>query len=157
MKFTKMRQDGKKLTHEELEQLGRDLVNELGSVGFITDHFTINSSRIDLKVHMKSFTINVTRLGYNASYNPMMKYKAGYKRTNLPTWLQRVSYNNIVNRLLDENNISCNVTSGPFTIRLGLDSMNQDDWLDQKPDYLIENENRGFIIKRINKHLSLVG
>jgi len=151
MKLTKLKisKTNKKLNHYLMEQISNTIVNKLALAGFITEGYIINSSRIDFKQHMRSFSIDINKLGYNASFNPHMNYKAGYKRTNTPTWNQRVHYNNIINTILTNYDISCNIKSGEYIIREGIKEFTENDWNYQRPDYEIQNKIRGFNIKRL--------
>lgn len=149
MKLTKIRTKNTKLNESHLKHLGIHLVNQLNNAGFITEYTILNSQSIKLGMHSKSFTVDVKRLGYNARYNPFRRTKLGYTRTSTPTWDQRVQFNDIVNSVLNEFGITCNVKSGPFTIRKGGISLNENDWNNQKPDYLWHNESRGFTIESI--------
>jgi hypothetical protein len=149
MKLTRIRCKGKKIHNDLMHVIGKHLRVTLKNAGFITEYYVINSSRIDLKLRMRSFKIDIGKLGYNASYNPHTEYKVGYRRTCTPTWQQRVDYNNIVNEVLDSFNVSCNIVSGCYTIREGLESMDEYDWQDQKPMWQYHNENRGIYIAKL--------
>lgn len=152
MKFTKIRNRfNEKLNETSLQVLSIELLKKLNEAGFITDWHIVNSQSIKLGMHSKSFTVDVKRLGYNARYNPFSRTKLGYTRTSTPTWDQRVQFNDIVNSVLNEFGITCNVKSGPFTIRKGGISLNENDWYSQKPDYLWHNESRGFTIESIEE------
>ena len=148
--------NGKKMKSSELEALVQTLLAKLEIAGFLTEGSVINSSSIKIGMRMKSFVINVQKLGYNARYNPYGKSKKGYSRTSTPTWDQRVQFNDMVNQVLNDLNISANVTSGPFTIRKGLDNFDESDWEDQKPEYLWHNEARGFKITEMPVQLKIV-
>jgi len=143
MKLTNIRcaVTGKKLNKVEMTMVADALENRLAMYGFITESYVVNSSRIDLKTQGKSFTVNTKKLGYNANighYNGYGNYyspstKSGYRRTNIPTWDQRVEYNNLVNSLLDTFKVSCNIKSGYFVVRQGADSFTETDWAKAVP------------------------
>lgn len=126
-----------------LEEIAADLRLKIADEGFITEVRVVNSSRIDLGLHMCSFKIDTKIHGYNTRHSP----HSNPKRSSTPSWNQRVTYNEIVNKCLDKYNISANVTSGVFTIRVGSDSKNESDWYDQIPHWMHHNESRGFYIE----------
>lgn len=132
-----------------LDVIASQLQHAIKRAGYISEVRVINSSRIDIGMHMCSFRVDVNVHGYNARYNPHMKYKAGYARTATPTWDQRVDFNNIVNSVLDKFKVSANVKSGDFIIRKGTECMTEDDWFDQKPEWMHHNEMRGFRIESL--------
>ena len=145
MKLTNIRDyQGKKLKPETLEFIANRLVVLLNEAGFITDCTVVNSSRIDLSYQKKSFVIDTARIGYNARLNPHMNYKKGYARTQIPTWSQRVEYNNIINEHLDLLKVSCNIKSMHYIIRQGNEAMTERDWEDQKTTWEYLNEDKGF-------------
>ena len=126
-----------------LEDIAADLRLKIADEGFITEVRVVNSSRIDLGLHMKSFVVDTKIHGYNTRHNP----HSNPKRTQVPSWDQRVLYNEIVNKCLDKYNISANVTSGCFIIRKGTESMSEYDWHDQKPEWMYHNESRGYYVE----------
>ncbi len=132
-----------------LQLLQSKLQYEITKAGYISDVTIMNTSRIDIGLHMCSFRVNTKVHGYNARYNPHMTYKAGYKRTSTPTWEQRVDFNNIVNAVLNKYKVSCNVTSGDFIIRQGTKVFTEYDWENQKPDYMHQNEMRGYRVEKL--------
>ena len=67
-------------------------------------------------------------------------------RTNVPTWNQRVTYNNVVNQVLTFFNVSANVKSGDYTVRHGLEAMTERDWYNQKPMWVTMNEDKGYYV-----------
>lgn len=148
MRITSIRdvRTNKKLSERDLHNLASFLEERLAGKGFITESAVINSSRIDLTLGGRSFKVDTTRLGYNAQYNPNLNYKAGYRKTDVPTWDQRVSYNNTVNSVLNMFGISSKVTSGNYLIRHGEKSFTNSDWLRMKPEYELMNEARGHVV-----------
>ena len=126
MKFTKVKTTDD--SQIDLNMLAEALVLALGKKGYITD-FTIKSKTgFTLGLHMRSFKIDIDKLGYNYRTGHFVNTKTGYKRTDVPTWNQRVDYNNIVNSILNRYKISANVTSGNFIIRDGVNSKTEYDW-----------------------------
>jgi len=137
MKIMKIKNNatGKKFENIKiLELIAERLELELGSKGYITEYTVINSSRIDLKLRGRSFKVNTDKLGYNAKLDNSIKH--GYRRSNTPTWGQRVDYNNTVNRVLNDYEVSCKVVSGDFTIRNGVVCFDERDWKDQVPYWM---------------------
>jgi hypothetical protein len=143
MKITKMRINGKVLTAVQMAMIQNELAVEIYKAGFLTSISKVNASHLRLGLHMCSFKVDTTIHGHNVRHNPSL----GQRRTSTPTWAQRVEYNNIVNAVLDSFNVSANVKSGPFTIRQGNEAMNQSDWLNQKPDWMSQNETRGWYVE----------
>lgn len=141
MRLTRIRRNGKKLTETEMADLIKKLDKAILEKHFETDVFRVNSSRIDIKKQHESkhFTVNQHALGYNARVSRWSTPIKGYTRTNLPTWAQRVEFNNVVNMVLNEENISCKVVSGPFVIRYGQKNYDRKDWAYQQPSWYSNN------------------
>jgi hypothetical protein len=93
--------------------------------GFVTDANVRKGSTIHVGIHSRSFRVNTAMLGHNArlgratagGYYFHEKSPKGYKRTDVPTWEQRKSFNHLVNDVLDKLNWSANVVSGNYTVR----------------------------------------
>ena len=149
MKITKIQKNNDKLSQDDLQALATELQYTLFRAGFRTNAKVVNSSRIDLGLHMKSFVIDINKLGYNARYSPYCSSKKGFRRTSSPTWDQRVEYNNLVNEVLTKWAISANVKSGEFTIRQGKDELTEKDWQDQKPSWYYRNEANGYYVAEL--------
>ena len=113
MKITKIRIDGKKPTTEQLTRIVDQLRNETKAAHFITNVNIVNSSRIDLVLRREHFKIDVLELGYNT----LVRFDGKKIRTNKPSHNQRKEYNNIVNKVLDDNNVAAVVRSGPVMVR----------------------------------------
>lgn len=145
MKITRMNIKGKKLS-STMADVVFELKKRFSKAGFITGVSVVNSQSIKIGLHMRSFSLDVTKHDRNLQVNPY-----GKRLTNLPTWDQRVEFNNIVNSVLNKFKVSANVKSGPYTIREGLDSFNEDDWHNQKPDWLRLNEFSGWYIEPVNE------
>lgn len=154
MKLTKIRRAGKKLNDSALEHLAIQLSNAVKRRGYITEIHRVNCSSLKVGIWQRTFKVNIYSLGYNARYNPHSVSKKGYVRTSSPTWDQRVKFNDIINEVLTKNKIDCNVKSGSFLIRHGFTSYEEQDWENQKPDYMLHNESRGYIVKPLPKSLA---
>ncbi len=141
MKITKMRVKGKIPSTDVLLAIERELKESFTRAGFITNvSFGDTRSSMKIGLHMRSFSIDVSKLGYNATIyanSLAMNLRNGYKRTNVPTWNQRVKFNQIVNKVLTRNKVSATVRSGPFLIRDGLKALKEVDWRFQVPEYLL--------------------
>jgi len=143
MLLTKMRIEGKKPTQDQMNGIIKHLQDAFNEKGYITEVTQNNGTSIKISQGGRCFSVDTAQLGYNAQVPTYNRYGfqvgrtaiAGYVRTNLPTWDQRVHFNNIINGALDVENVSCNIKSGPFTIREGLESMTECDWEDQIPSY----------------------
>lgn len=120
MRITSLRtKSGKKLTALQIQHLVVKLANKIKKSGFITGVDSVNSSSIRIGLHMKSFTVDVSKLGYNARIDgySAKRSKKGYVRTNIPTWEQREQFNHIVNDVLDSLKFSAHIVSGQYLIR----------------------------------------
>lgn len=143
MKATKMRIKGELLGGERMFEVIEALKRGFKRAGFITGIEVKNSSSIKIGLHMCSFRIDRTKHDRNLRHNP----HTGTKLTDIPTWEQRVEFNNIVNRVFNRFKVSAKVISGPFTIRDGLRAMTEDNWIDQKPSWITHNECCGYYIE----------
>lgn len=144
-----MRINNQKLTDQNFKDIQLTLSLEIQKAGYISKVYEVSSTSMKIGLHMRSFSVDTSKHGYNARYNPYRITKKGYTRTNTPTWNQRVEFNNIINKVLNEYNVSCNIKSGPYTIRQELTAMTESDWYDQKPEWQLDNEIRGFYIESL--------
>lgn len=135
----------RKLSNHELSNLIYSIEKFMGKIGFKVKGEIRNSQSIKLTYNKKQFEIDPIVLGYNTRYSFGTK-----KLTRVPSWDQRVKFNEELNSILDINDISCKVISGPFLIREGTTSYKETDWYNQMPDYMVENENRGFYVEEGN-------
>lgn len=107
-----------KILGTTMHNLCMELDKQLKLAGFITDVNSYNRTTINLGLHMKSFIVDHNLLGYNArldhGYRATIK---GFTRTSIPTWSQREDYNHIVNNVLDQFDVVCNVKSGEYIVR----------------------------------------
>ena len=120
MRVTNIRNKfGNKLTELQMQHLLTKLAGKIRQAGFITEVERINASSIRIGLHMKSFTVDVARLGYNARVHGWSAKRStkGYVRTNIPTWEQREVFNHIVNDVFDSLKYSARITSGEYLIR----------------------------------------
>lgn len=130
MKITKMRIKGKKLNSDEIQVIVFSLRARLGRAGYVTNVESLTETSIKVGMHMASFRIDTTVHDRNLYHTP----HAEPKLTNLPTWEQRVDFNNIVNAVLNKFKVSANVKSGDYTVRKGDVSMTETDWNAQMPE-----------------------
>lgn len=126
MKITYLRENGKKIDRIERELLSTMLEHELGRAGFITE--VTDLSKIGL--HMKSFIVNTDMLGYNKRVDHMYcNSLVGFKKTQIPTWDQRVEFNNIINNFFDRHDLVGKIVSGVFLVRCRtVGAKDQYDW-----------------------------
>lgn len=144
MKVTKIKgKNNKRLTPLAMQLLIMTLNARLRKVGYITEVSQLNSQSIRIGLRMRSFSVDLKVHGYNTQHTPY-----GSRRTNLPSWEQRVEYNNIINDVLNKFGISCKVVSGPFTIRDGYTNMSESDWHKQVPGWVLHNQIRGYYIEQ---------
>lgn len=151
MKLTRIKKQGQALTEGEMMGLIQTIKTAIKTEGFISEVNKVNSRSLKIGLRMRSFIVDTARRGRNLHKNPFMS-----KLTNLPTWDQRVVYNNAINKALDAHNIDCKVVSGPYIIREGTESMTEDDWHDQKPDWVYSNESKGYIVESVNEKQYLI-
>lgn len=139
MKITKMRNKKNEVPSSDvILAVEKELKAQFIRAGFITNVNTETRTCIKIGLHMKSFSLDLSKHDRN-----LYKSQCGDKLTNLPTWDQRVVFNNIVNNVLNKFKLSGNVKSGPYTIRQGFTAMTEYDWQDQKPSYVHSNERNG--------------
>lgn len=132
MKITNIRLNNKKISKNELDHIFYALVFKLKTNGYITEYSVNENGSVKVGMHMKCFVIDTILLGYNARLGRYIKSPKGYIRTNIPTWDQRVEFNNIINKYLDNLNITCTIKSGEFIIRCKTDgAKTEDDWDNQ--------------------------
>lgn len=121
MKAYKIRNsNGQKLTTAQLEELSQRLQRQLKRNHFITHCSPIGQSGVKIGLNGKCFTIDVKALGYNGRFLQSWQRKidgVDYKLTNLPTWEERVMFNDIVNDVFDAMKISAAIKSGVFVVR----------------------------------------
>jgi hypothetical protein len=134
MKAYKIRNaKGAKLTETQLEELATRLQRALAKRGFITGCERIGLSGVKIGLGGKCFTIDTDRHGYNGRWLPAWQQVipgVDYKRTNLPTWCERVQFNEVVNDVFDAFKLSATIKSGLYTVRDGTKARTEDDWYD---------------------------
>lgn len=132
MKITRIRdKKNQKVIETLLQQLKTNLDNKLDKVGFITNVEVVNQTTMHIGLTGRSFMIDTQKLGYNAKENP--NCINNYQRCNIPTWSQRVEFNNIVNKTLDKFKLKANVKSGIYTVReFEYGAFTEGQWHDQK-------------------------
>lgn len=145
MKLTRMNIKGEKLG-ALLETIKAQLEFEFNRKGFITDVYVVNSQSIKIGLWMRTFKLDTLKHDRNLQVNPYQS-----KLTSLPNWDQRVTFNNIVNKVLNKWKVSATIKSGPYTIRTGMECFHEYDWTDQKPMWCWENERKGYYIKAVNE------
>lgn len=119
MKITKMRREnGSSLEFQKNSQIVETLYFRLKMNGFITQVAQLTSTSIKVGMHMCCFRIDPKVLGHNADTSHYARQtKKGYRRTCIPTWDERVDFNNIVNDVLDEFGVKADVRSGDVIVR----------------------------------------
>jgi hypothetical protein len=156
MKITKLRKitskGNVKLSDSEFNELFKELELRLTNAGLLYNTYIekLNSTSFKISGNSRSFSIDVQKLGYNAQHNPFLNGK-GFRRTNLPTWDQRVEFNNIVNAVFTEMNLVANIKSGFYVIRQGSIELKVRDWVQQKPSFQLQNEASGIYITKLEQ------
>lgn len=128
--------DNSKVEPQTLTALCERLASKLERAGFVTHVEQLNSQAIKIGLHMSSFRVDTKRLGHNARvgwYNGMGQFMGnsspkGYKRTDVPTWDQRVEFNDIVNDVFDKFELTCTIKSGAYTVRSRTGRRSESDW-----------------------------
>lgn len=159
MKITKIKSLNNKFF--DTKTLAIELETLLLSKGFIAYASSITSTSFKLSNNKSSFRLNVVKLGHNIRRKYGNDNLIDYKRTNVPTWDQRVEYNETVQKFFDDKKLSCKIVSGIFTIRSGIENMNEGHWYNQSYGYrapVIETMPENFeaeckLIKAIYKDL----
>lgn len=147
MKVTSIRIKGLKPEDIELQIIQSQLEYRFAKAGFITEVSIVNKTSLKIGLWMKSFKLDTNKWDRNLQINPHLSPKL----TTTPNWDQRVSFNNIVNSVLNKFKVSANVKSGPFTIRKGKQTFDKYDWYDQKPEWIRHNEFRGYGVQAIDE------
>lgn len=113
--------------------LERTLARRLEKAGFMTRVEAKTRSCLKIGLHRASFRINKAKLGSNARVQYQYgRSKKGYVRTDVPTWEQRVEFNDIVNDVFDRFKLSARIKSGIFSIRdRKTGRFGEDMWKDQ--------------------------
>lgn len=126
MKFTKI----KSMDHKpvNLGKLTTELVTTLAKKGFVTGIDILSETSFKLGLHGRSFNVNIKKIGANLRRDHSRKSITGWKRTNVPTWDQRVEYNQTVQELFDKYNLSAKITSGQIVVRDGVENLTESDW-----------------------------
>lgn len=125
---------GLKPTERILDELCQAILAATGKAGYITDAHRLTGSAIKIGLHMSSFRVDTAKLGHNARVGRFVKSPKGYKRTDVPTWDQRVEFNDIVNDVFDRYGLVALIKSGSFTVRDKREGRKDEgDWQYQKP------------------------
>lgn len=101
---------GERLSHHDLVALCVSLDRALMERGFVSSATVRNGTCLHISYHRKSFVVDTARVGYN--WIRATHTKSGWKRTAIPTWEQRIRYNQTVNDVLDQWSIQSEVKSG---------------------------------------------
>lgn len=128
----------------ELIGLCDEIINHMNSLGFICDAEVLNSSSVKVGINQRQFNVDIQKLGYNTQHSS----GGNRKRTCLPSWNQRVEFNDALNAILDRFGFSANVSSGPFTVRKGEEVFTEEDWENQIPSYLRQNIANGYFVEQ---------
>lgn len=121
MRVTGIRIKGVRPTHAQLTKIAVRLEQSFKRAGFNTGVYIENSTALNITAGGSTFRVNTERLGHNYRVNrsSLASTKAGYKRSNLPTWDQRVEFNHAINDVLDAMSVTARVTAahGEFVVR----------------------------------------
>ena len=123
MRITYMRDKatGKVLSDTEVNNIVERISNNLTHLGFNTGVYAESATTVKIGLHMKCFTIDTVKLGYNARMDHRSRSIKGFARTNIPTWEQREDFNHAVNDVLDAFGVSANIKSGEYKVRCRTD------------------------------------
>lgn len=151
MRATKLRHDdGAKLTKKMADEYAVLLEGELKAAGFITDVSAPTHTTLHLNYSSHAcFVIDTDLLGYNYREDDHHSL-VGWKRTAVPTWDQRVEFNDLLNLFLDRHKLKCNIKSGPYTVRTYENGGRTEwHWQHEKPFWQIQNEQRFGTIEKL--------
>lgn len=150
MKVTRIRigEGTKKPTTKELLNIKTLLCIGFKGAGFITEVSIVNSTSIRIGLHMKSFVLDLTKHHRN-----LYRSRFGENLTSLPTWKQRVGFNEIVNDVLNDLKVSALVRSDVFDIRNGMHCFDEYDWNHQLINSPYRNQNTEIIEIDENEYL----
>lgn len=131
------KKDGKVISDSHMVALIQEVMRRTTRAGFRTDVKWLNSTSIKIGLHKSSFRIDTDKLGYNARIGRFVYSPKGYKRTDTPTWDQRVEFNNIVNDVFDRLRLTAGIKSGCFIIReRDFGRKSERHWEDQTPTWM---------------------
>lgn len=123
MKVSCLKIKGQKPTQKQTDALVKQIKRAFTAAGFVTGVHSYGPTSMDIGLHMKCFQVDTDKLGFNARMNYSNPWggergpKVGFKKTSLPTWDQRVEFNDILNDILDRAKATARIVSGPFVIR----------------------------------------
>lgn len=143
MKLTKIRFKGMKPRQKQLQHLIREIQLQMKRLGFEVFGEILNSTSIKLSSNKCQFRVIPEIIGHNTRYSP----HSLSKRTRIPSWDQRVDFNNKLNEILNRENVTAKAMSGPFIIRDGSEAYTERDWHRQTPDYIRHNQSLGYYIE----------
>lgn len=127
--------NGQKANDTTLERLCFAVLAKTTRAGFRTEVKRLTGSAIKIGLHMSSFRVDTSMLGHNARIGRYTKSPKGYKRTDVPTWGQRVEFNNIVNSVFDDLGLCASIKSGQFIVRnKERGAFNEQDWRQVDPN-----------------------
>lgn len=128
---------GGKPTERYLDDIVEIIIGEADRKGFRTEGTRLTGSAIKIGLRMSSFRIDTEMRGYNARIGRHVASPKGYKRTDVPTWEQRVEFNNLINSVFDRFGLVANIKSGCFTVRDKVKGANDEyDWENQTPSWM---------------------
>lgn len=112
-----------------LQRVCDAIIHATSRAGFITDAEPIGKYSIKIGMHSRCFRVNTTMIGHNARVGRYISSPKGYKRTDVPTWDQRVEFNDIVNNCFDRAGLAGRIMSGTFKVRTkDQGRCDEDDW-----------------------------
>ena len=126
-----MRINGQVPSTDQILKIVKTISRAYKQIGFDCPVSALNRTSIKIGEGYSLFRVVVSSRGYNAYVGSHISSPKGYKRTNVPTWDQRVEFNNILNGILDAFNVVCNVKSGPFTVRVKEGALGESFWSGQ--------------------------
>lgn len=136
--------DGVRVSEAYLLRMGQQLVDILDVHGFITAAQINKKGQLKIGGQGHGFRVDTKQRGYNTQYSPFQKPK----RTSYGSWECHVEYNNLINDFLDKMHVEATVKNSMYVIRDKSGRKTEQDWLDQTPQWVINNELRGFYKKQ---------
>ena len=144
MKFSNIKDNtGRTLNQNNLNELGQLIVGVLAERGFKTGYKVDDKGKLKIGLHGKSFVIDTEMHGYNSKLNP---FRGKPSKTSLPTWEQRVEYNNTINDIMDKLNLNATIKNSVFIIRDKNGRKDEAYWQNNQPEFMQHNISRGFAV-----------
>jgi hypothetical protein len=154
MQVTRIRtKAGKFLTDKQYDRLVKEILSKTKRAGFETDCArltkriwgtdkkgyrkvieTLPLKSISIGMGFSCFRIIPKIHEYNGRMGHYIDSPKGYTRTTVPTWDQRVEFNDLINDIFDAWKLSARIKSGPYLVRSRQTGRrDESDWSSEDP------------------------